>query len=115
MKKIIYNTFSILGSLILHYAAFAENITFFQIVLYVICSFSLIGVIFSTEVGDTAAKRYADVSLLGWCGILALIAANLYIAHHNKAYFYFYILTNITLYGNILCRIFNDDKNNNQK
>lgn len=115
MKKIICNTSVTLASLILHYAAFAENITFFQIVLYVICSFSLLGVIFSTEAGDTAAKRYADVSLLGWCGILALIAANLYIAHHNKTYFYFYILTNITLYGNILYKIFNNDNNNDQK
>lgn len=114
MKKIIYNTAVTLGSLILHYAAFAENITFFQIVLYAIGVISMLGVIFSRDVGDKVAKGYANVSLLGWCGIIALIATNLYISHHNKTYFYFYILTIITLYGNIFCKILDKNKSNEQ-
>ena len=113
MKKIIYNTFTILGSLILHYAAFAENIVFFQIVCFTLCTCSLLVITFSTYVRDALIERCNNNSLLDWCSALAMVGTNLYITHHNKTYFYFYLLSNIVAYAIILGGIFSDNKNNN--
>ena len=114
MKKIIYNTSVTLASLILHYAAFVENITFFQIVLYIFCISGVLALI-NSAINEAVAEKYASIGPLDWCSSFALVATNLYIAHQNKTYFYFYLLVNIALYGTILCKIFNNDKSNECK